>query len=436
MGLVLAFGVVAGLPGPVIAEGSTQRAFTAVADARGTQLRYGIPGFLIVDNYVDAGAPVSQAVFSTDGSSTAFASNPYPGATVVGYPGLVAFGTGGTAPPGYPLYAAAAHPTNPEQTVSDPGGTYVLKAAASETAASGDAVVSLLSNEGQTLGQLRSVTAITVAEGDTRIEARSISRSVTLGPLAIARVESSSITHLRSGEPEPASETALWVEGAKAGDVSFSYGPAGFTVAKHGLPVPSGQALSALNEALGPAGLSVRFTEGQAVPGGATAGTFEVTSRADVPGAGQGTFVAAFGGATTLLSFGGETPLVPELPLPSDVTPVAGPAVPFPNETPVAAEASGTSSASVLSPHAGGDTAGSAFAEGATAADSGDGPGETQPALAEPASQPERPGAIPPWLFAASGATTALAALTLVAVLALFALLAGLVIAPRKSWTS
>src|SRR2546421_316129 len=81
--------------------GSHLGGFIATAEANGGRVTYTIPGFLVIEDLVDGGGPVSQSVVDSLGA-VSFASLPYPGGTGVAYPGIVAIAAG-TSPPGYPL---------------------------------------------------------------------------------------------------------------------------------------------------------------------------------------------------------------------------------------------------------------------------------------------------------------------------------------------
>src|SRR2546423_10267009 len=76
----LVFGVLA-LPSPARAEGGLDRSFSGGAEASGIYIRYGIPGFLAVEDFLDGGGPAAHAAFNADGTSQSFASSPYPGGT-------------------------------------------------------------------------------------------------------------------------------------------------------------------------------------------------------------------------------------------------------------------------------------------------------------------------------------------------------------------
>jgi hypothetical protein len=284
---------------------SAGRAFTATAEASGMFLRYSLPGFLPVENYIDSGGPVSQAVVSSDGVAQAFSSLPYPGSTAIGAPGVFALVTSGAfVPPGYPFYVYADYPTHPEQKLSDPSGAYSLKASAKEGQATGDSHVA--PPGGDAVKPVAEASSNVVYEGEqVTATAVSAAQAISVGPLSIGEVRSQSVTTYKNGDAKPTSTTKLTLEGGRAGDTAFSFGPQGLQVAQQGIPVPAGQGLAAINQAISPAGLSIRFADPRALEGGEQAAALEITSVAQVPGAGVGTFRARLGGAMSFISLGG-----------------------------------------------------------------------------------------------------------------------------------
>jgi hypothetical protein len=319
---------------------TTGRAFTATAEASGMYLRYSMPGYLPVENFIDGGGPVSQAVVTSDGGSQSFSSLPYPGSTAIGAPGVFALVTQGQfVPPGYPFYVNAAYPTQPSAALADPSGAYSLKATAKDGEADGDSrVAPPASGDG---GQpVADATSKVVSEGDqVTATATSVSQAITAGPLSIGIVRSQSVTTFKNGDDKPTSTTDLRVEGGRAGDTAFSFGPQGLQVAQNGIPVPAGQGLAAINQAITPSGLSIRFAEPTAIQGGSQAGALEITSVYPIPGTGTGTLRARLGGAMSFISLGAtEVNLNDAAP---NATTTAGDTSPFPpaGQTPAAASA-------------------------------------------------------------------------------------------------
>jgi hypothetical protein len=324
---------------------SIDRSYVAVAEANGMLVRYGIPGFIAVDNFIDGGGPSSQALLA-DSAATSFGSLPYPGSAGVGYPGLVNLAAGHT-PPGYPFYVSASHPTQPDQSLSDPSGAYSLQAKAAEGSATGDARM-VPAPSGTDAVPITQATSETTRAGDM-ITARglSVADGLVLGPLSIGRVRSQSVTTYRNGSEQPTTATELAIEGGRAGEVVFSFGREGFQFAQSGIPLPAGQGLATLNQVLAPAGMSVRFDEAVPLQGGAIAAAFEITSAADVPGAGKGTFTIRMGGASSYITlagvgagpaFGEVAPIPafdPAGPAPENVSPQPPVAGPTPASDPV-----------------------------------------------------------------------------------------------------
>lgn len=312
-GVITLIGLGANVGGPGRAEaGTLKRAFTAVATSSGMTVRYGIPGFLVVENYIDGGGPVAQTLLDSGGTSNAFASLPYPGPVLTGYPGLASFVLGVT-PPGYPFYASAQHPAQPEQSVEDPSGAYHLSAAAKDTSGEADARVSPPGSGDEGAPLTRARTGVVLSGGAVIATAISVAKALVVGPVSIGTVESKSVTTYQEGTGEAVTESELVLEGGKAADYTFSYGPEGLHVAQQGLPLPAGQGLTALNQALAPSGFSIHIAETTPIEGGAQAAAFEIVSVAEMPGAGTGIFRMRFGGATTLVSLGNvsEEPAAP-----------------------------------------------------------------------------------------------------------------------------
>src|SRR6266540_7172099 len=129
--------VVVGLATP--AHGATGPAgFVAVASASGGRMTFTVPDFAVVEDVIDGGGPVAQAVLDA-GTAVSFASLPYPGDNAIAFPGLFNAATGQDLPAGYPFYVRASHPTVPEQQLADPSGSYALDARAGAGQARGAA---------------------------------------------------------------------------------------------------------------------------------------------------------------------------------------------------------------------------------------------------------------------------------------------------------
>jgi hypothetical protein len=122
------------LPGVTRARAASS--YTATAGARLVNVEVAAQPPIAFDPLVDAGASVAQAQIDTLGNNLAFASTPYPGATVIQLPSLVAgIAAGATSfVPGYPLIAAADQTT---PTSHKAFGTVVLDARSADGHADG-----------------------------------------------------------------------------------------------------------------------------------------------------------------------------------------------------------------------------------------------------------------------------------------------------------
>ena len=77
------------LPGLAQTAATGTSAATGGAQASGMYIRYGIPGFLVVENFIDGGGPVAQSLADTSAGAGSFASLPYPGETAIAGPGTL-----------------------------------------------------------------------------------------------------------------------------------------------------------------------------------------------------------------------------------------------------------------------------------------------------------------------------------------------------------
>lgn len=305
--------------GPTAARAdSVGREYVAGATASGMYVTYGIPGYQVVENYVDGGGPVAQSVQASDGLSSSFASLPYPGSTFAGYPGVVALVTGHT-PPGYPLYVTASYPTKPEERVAEPAGMYEIAAQATEGGGTALARFTAPGDAEAATSGGRANTAVVVDGDSVTATAVSTARGLSAGPLSVASIVSKATTTYNAGASAPTTSNDFLLDGGKAGDLAFSYGPKGLEVSKQGVPLPASDGLATLNQTLAPSGLKIGFVKSSGVQGGAAATAFEIVSEAEVPGAGKGTLRVQYGNALSYITIGADTeePEAVEEPAPS-----------------------------------------------------------------------------------------------------------------------
>jgi hypothetical protein len=281
-------------------ERSASFGFQAYTAASSIRVTYSIPGY-VVPTPVDDGGPVAQATLDVL-AGRAFASLPYPGDDGANYPQLVNVATGQT-PPGYPFYAVA-NEDSPTSQLSDPSGSYLLKAKASRQESTGEA--QFRPRGGDTvMSGATARTSVTSNGEEVVATAESLSQGIAVGDLKVASVQSKSVTVYRPGVA-PATATEMHVDGGRVGDQSFSFGPNGLRVAQNGVPVPAGEGMASLNRALAPTGLAVRFSEPSKLNGGAEAPAFVIQSTHPLPAAGasQGILTIRFGQALSGVAAG------------------------------------------------------------------------------------------------------------------------------------
>src|SRR5207248_4528222 len=284
--------------------------FVALATASGGRLSFTVPSFAVVENVIDGGGPVAQAVLDTGSGGTSFASLPYPGENGMAFPGLFSAVTGRTLPFGYPFYAGASHPTTPVASVHDPSGSYALEASADGGRAAALAQLKGPTGQGAGSGSVGRVAVVTEGHRVTA-SAETLNQALSFGngALTLATVRSRSTTVYQPGGT-PTSSTDLVVEGGRFAGYSFSYGTGGFAVAGQGVPLPAGSGLAQLNKALEPSGLQLRLVSPAPVAGGSSAESLEVASTQAPPAAGiPGSVVRLrLGGATSAVELGTASP--------------------------------------------------------------------------------------------------------------------------------
>jgi len=289
----------------VLPAGAAQaRSLGVRAVGEGARLTYTVPDFLVTQELMDGGGPVSQAFTDTAGKSVSFASLPYPGENGIAAPGLLAVLLGRAVPFGYPLYANADYPATPGSEVKDPFGAYDLRAKADMSSA--ESTGALGSPAGGPPGShTRTAAATTVSpDGSARATAEAVSTALSFGDgvLTIAAVISRSVTILTADGAAPRTVTELVIQGAAVAGQAVSIGPDGIHPAgSRAIPLADNAANAGLAGVLAAAGLSAR-TVSSADGGG---DVLVITSTHPLPGSGaQGTLVWRFGGARTAIDTG------------------------------------------------------------------------------------------------------------------------------------
>ena len=123
--------------------------YSGQASADGIRATLAVRDYLIVEDFVDGGGPTAQAALDSLGDSTAFSSLPYPGATGVALPGLVST-LSGKSVPSYPFYVTSQSPSNPVETVRQPG--YLMHAESSSERSAAQTQLGSTTNTGEEIG--------------------------------------------------------------------------------------------------------------------------------------------------------------------------------------------------------------------------------------------------------------------------------------------
>ena len=115
---------------------ATLSSYKGQASAYAAYVLFALPRFLIIENLVNGGGPTAQAGLDSLGSSTGFASFPYPGDLAVAAPGLASTLSGKPVPT-YPFVVTSQYPSAQEVSLDQPG--YHLDSTATETEARSNA---------------------------------------------------------------------------------------------------------------------------------------------------------------------------------------------------------------------------------------------------------------------------------------------------------
>lgn len=258
------------------AAASSQYAVSAAAD--GVRVSVLAQDFLLVDDLLDAGIPSAQAVVDSLGNSSGFASNPYPGATVLSVPPL-ASGAFGQQVPDYPLHAASRHPTKPESKVEHQG--YSLSSKSTETSTEAAALADL-TPEGGDAGRSAATATSTVdpATGAATAKAISDTQSLTInGVLQLGRVHSTAtVTSKPDGKLTRSSE--LSIADTRVAGQRVAITPEGVRAAGQTAGLPSSDQVT---ETLKQAGVSVRYLAAEKGPNGIVSAGIEVIAKRKDP---------------------------------------------------------------------------------------------------------------------------------------------------------
>jgi hypothetical protein len=268
----------AGLAG--LTDGSPAGAaqnFRGLASADAVRVMVTVPNFPVTSSVVDTSLYATQAVVTSNNSSQAFASSPYPGEGVVTLPGTLAgFNVPGI--PQYPLYASSVHPDRQHAQVGD--GPFKLVSDSTDKSSEASASSGVAGD--QNIGAAASKASVkrddaggVVASSESKVDA------FKAQALRIGSVVSTATTKLSpDGQLERAS--SLEISAVTVNDVSVALTKDGIVVGGQKLPLDG----KAINEALAKARLKVTYIEPQELPNGVVGAGVKITTGVEVPGSG------------------------------------------------------------------------------------------------------------------------------------------------------
>ncbi|HEY4408319.1 MAG TPA: hypothetical protein VGO87_00430, partial [Acidimicrobiia bacterium] len=213
------------------ADGSSS--YSGVASADGVRITTSAPGFLVVEDFVDAGGPTAQAAVSDVEGNRGYASVPYPGELAIAGPGLFAIATGQQFPGHYPFYVASTHPTTPKNEYDVPG----LLMETQSDAGSSSARARLGASDDAPNGAVSTAKVVHGADGGVTSEASGVANLLKVGPVEVLGFQSrASVSRAPGGEPQRSS--SMEFSALKIADTAVGVRDGQFVVA--GTTVPLG----------------------------------------------------------------------------------------------------------------------------------------------------------------------------------------------------
>ena len=270
-------GAILAAAGSAGADGSGDLAFRATAEAAAVRTTLTVANGPGTNDPIDMPGPISHAAVNSLGSSSAFASFPYPGDAGVTVPGLIpAVVPGAPSLPPYPFYAKSEHPIVPK--AQQAAGAVNLSAESTQTAskAAGSA-----GPQGDGPGSMSSEAS--VAEmGDTAVAtSKAVVAAFAAGPLTLGRVVSTaSVTLLADGTLQR--KSGLELSGIRIGDQTVGLSSNGFVVPGTGVPFPAGTQ-EQLSTALAGGGMTVEFLPERQTDDGIVSAGLRIRQERDMP---------------------------------------------------------------------------------------------------------------------------------------------------------
>ena len=256
-------------------------AFSAVASASSFRMLFGSPGRFAVDYYVDGGSPVAQAVVNGLGTSTAFASAPYPGETFIAGPGLVAGVTGLPNPGNYPFYVATSYPSQPDNKAGNPG--YDLKAHSEDSSSTATASHGGASGDNAVFNGVATSSATRDESGSVKADSRSDTKAISIGDVLKVANATATASVVRAPGAEPVRTADFAATGVSIAGQAVGLSEKGFTLAGTNTALPDS---SPLRKALSERGITVTYLARSDTPEGVTSPGLMITQTSTAPDGG------------------------------------------------------------------------------------------------------------------------------------------------------
>ena len=248
---------------------STGNNCPVTATAQGAEIAFSANDNVLTQAPAGAGVPAVQACVNFGlGSSSAYASNPYPGETVLsitqGAP---------SAAPAYPFYVSSSYPSTPHAGSAQPG--YSLDAASTKTSSTSAAKTGGAQGGGSAGAVVASTTAtVDPATGASQATAQADTQPLTInGVLVLGQVHSMASDAAGPGGRH-VSQSVLQIGRTTVAGQVVQITPQGIQAAGHTVPLPGAGLAGALRQA----GVSVRYLSAVKTSQGVESAGLEVTA--------------------------------------------------------------------------------------------------------------------------------------------------------------
>lgn len=246
---------------------------SATADARLAELTFGVRPPIGFNPLADPGNAVAQAQIDSLGTSTAFASSAYPGASIVTLDGTLAVLTNGMVGseemPPYPLIAKSEYPLQPEDTVE--AGSFRMRAESTAATSRGSATDGL--GRGAAVARYDTSTEEVVARADTRFGL------ITLGEL-LAIQGARSLAEVRQSPSAELERTSVFdVSALTVMGVDMTVGSHGLALEEEvvALPGEDEEGVQPVLDVLAEHGVELTFFPAEEFEGGVQTAGLEIT---------------------------------------------------------------------------------------------------------------------------------------------------------------